>query len=96
MRSRTPLFTEMHHRIEMLRSRLATLCQYLSILLRVVQRHRPSKKGEECRGILEYYARATLNRLTELLRDFLLFFFLFFLAPSSFFSPRGRGVETID
>lgn len=76
MRSRTPLFTEMHRRIEMLRSRLANIS--LSISVDIVARCRasspppPSKKREECRRILESSTRAFESfKLTKLLPLFL-------------------------
>lgn len=88
MRSRTPLFTEMHRRIEMLRSRLANIS--LSISVDIVARCRasspppPSKKREECRRILESSTRAF--KLTKLLPLFLRCYVISSSSFSSFFS----------
>lgn len=86
MRSRTPLFTEMHRRIEMLCSRLANIS--LSISVDIVARCRasspPSKKREECRRILESSTRAF--KLTKLLPLFLRCYVISSSSFSSFFS----------
>lgn len=89
MRSRTPLFTEMHRRIEMLRSRLANIS--LSISVDIVARCRasspPSKKREECRRILESSTRAFESfKLTKLLPLFLRCYVISSSSFSSFFS----------